>query len=148
MSEAHVTRAGEGEQLSVTGGSVRFLCPERSTGRGWSLMEAVLPRGAGPTPHEHPWDEGYFVVEGELRFVLGDRELTAKSGDFLYAPAGVVHAFQGASDTPARVLVVDVPAAAEAFFRDVDREVKDFPRDAHKLLEIGARHRMRFLRPG
>lgn len=136
---------GEGERLQALGADVRFLCLPRQTGEAWSLMEATLPLDAGPPPHEHPWDECYYIVEGEVRFTMGKRTDVFGAGDFLYAPAGTVHGFQGASTKPACVLVFDAPAAAEGFFRDVDREVHELPRDLAKVPEIAARHRMRFL---
>lgn len=136
---------GEGERLQALGADVRFLCLPRQTGEAWSLMEVTLPLDAGPPPHEHPWDECYYIVDGEVRFTMGERADVFGAGDFLYAPAGTVHGFQGASTKPARVLVFDAPAAAEGFFRDVDREVRELPRDLAKVPEIAARHRMRFL---
>jgi quercetin dioxygenase-like cupin family protein len=143
-----VVEHGRGEALAVMGAQVSFLCPAERTGKAWSLMEVTLPKDAGPPPHEHPWDEGYYVVAGAARFVLGTRELMARQGDFLYAPAGTVHGFQGASDDePARVLVFDAPAAAEAFFRDAAAEVRELPRDLGRVPDIGSRHGIRFVRP-
>lgn len=142
-----IMKSGEGEPLSALGAQVTFLCQAEKTGKAWSLMEASLPRDAGPPLHEHPWDEAYYVLAGELRFTLGDEKAVLKAGDFAYAPGGTLHAFQGASAEPARVLIFDAPAAAEAFFRDVDREVKEYPRDLAKVPEIGRRHSMRFVRP-
>ena|SRR5438270_5865426 len=142
-----VVRNGEGEQLSVTGGIVRLLCEADKTDSAWSVLECVLPEKSGPPPHEHPWDEAYYVVDGEVRFTLGDKEMLVKKGDFVYAPGGTVHAFQSAtSNPPARMLIFDAPAHAGDFFRDVDREVKEMPRDAVKMPEIGARHGIRFIR--
>ncbi|MCO5099498.1 MAG: cupin domain-containing protein [Burkholderiaceae bacterium] len=140
-----IVSRGEGERLQALGADVRFLCLPRQTGDAWSLMEVTLPADAGPPPHEHPWNECYYVIEGEVRFTMGERTDVFGAGDFLYAPAGTVHGFQGASKTPARVLVFDAPAAAEGFFRDIDREVRELPRDLGKVPEIAARHRMRFL---
>lgn len=136
---------GDGESLRVMGVALRFLCLPDQTGRAWSLMEATLPFGAGPPPHEHPWDEAYYVVDGEVDFILGDAPRRVRAGDFLYAPGGTVHAFRGASERSARVLVFDAPAAAEGFFRDVHREVREMPRDAPLIPGIGARHGMRFV---
>lgn len=145
MKQPVITRGGSGESLNVTGGRVTFLCSAEATDHAWSAMEATLPRRAGPPPHHHPWDEAYYVVSGEVEFQLGDQHLIAKGRDFLYAPAGTPHAFQGASDEPARLLIFDAPAHAEAFFRDMDREVQEFPRDAYKIREIGLRHQLEFL---
>ena len=148
MDKRTVTTArDEGETLSVLGTRLRFLCLPDETGGTFSLMEAVMPLGSGPPPHEHPWDEAYYVVEGEVDFVLGGDARRVGAGDFLYAPGGTVHGFKGASASPARVLVFDAPAAAEGFFRDVHREVRELPRDLGLVPGIGERHRLHFVRP-
>jgi quercetin dioxygenase-like cupin family protein len=144
---AVAVRRGEGEALSVLGTQVRFLCEAERTGRAFSLMEVILPKDQGPPPHDHPWDEAYYVLEGEVRFLLGDQEEVFRKGDFVYAPGGTLHAFKGALPEPARVLVLDAPATAEGFFREVDREVKSAS-DHSKIPEIGLRHQMRFRAPG
>lgn len=144
--QAVILKHGEGETLSVMGAAVRFLCDPARTDQAWSLMETVLPENSGPPLHEHPWDEAYYVVDGAVRFTVGDKSMTVTAGDFIYAPGGTLHAFQGASKQPARVLVFDAPAAAERFFRDVAREVREMPRDMAKVPEIGARHSLRFVR--
>lgn len=145
--EPVVVPQGGAETLDVMGAKVSFLCPAQATGKAWSLIEVTAPKDAGPPPHEHPWDEGYFILEGSARFQVGDRHLLVHQGDFLYAPGGTVHAFQGASEQPARLLVFDAPAAAEAFFRDAAAEIRELPGDLHKVPGIGARHGVNFLAP-
>ena len=140
-------KKGEGDLLNVVGAKVRFICSAEKTGQAWSLMEVVLPEGSGPPPHHHPWDEGYYVVEGKVSFNVDGSMHEAQAGDFIYAPGGTVHAFKGLSKKPARVLVFDSPAHSEAFFRDCDAEVKELPRDLPKMPEIGARHQVRFVPP-
>ncbi len=132
------------ETLHVMGVDVTFLCGRETTGGAWSLMENVVPRHAGPPPHHHPWDEAYYVIDGALRFSVGGREQIARRGDFLYVPRGTVHAFSGESDEPARMLVFDTPAHAEAFFHEVGREVKEMPRDMAKAVRIAEQHQIHF----
>jgi quercetin dioxygenase-like cupin family protein len=125
--------------LHVLGTQVRFLCEAQETGNAWSLMEVTLPLGSGPPPHKHTWDEAYFVMAGEVQFTLGDEVFAARAGDFVYTPGGVVHGFNGVSTEPARVLIFDAPAHAGTFFKRVDDEVQELPRDLPKVLEIGRR---------
>jgi len=136
-------KKGEGETLNVMGCGVKFVCGAEQTGKKWSLMENTLVRGMGPPPHQHAWDEAYYVIEGEVRFQLGERVEVLGQGDFLYAPANALHGFQCASDK-ATMLIFDAPAHTEDFFREVDREVKEMPRDLAKVPEIGARNGIRF----
>lgn len=141
-----VMKRGQGEEMTVLGCGLKFLCTADNTDRAWSLMETVLPQNAGPPLHDHPWDEAYYVVEGEVRFTLGNREQVFNAGDFIYAPGGTPHAFQGISPNPARVLVFDAPAHAEGLFRELAREVKG-PQDFPKVAAIGDRHQVRFAPP-
>lgn len=136
-------RQDEGESLQVMGANVKFLCAADKTDHAWSLMEVRLPLRAGPPPHDHPWDEAYYVIEGAVRFFLGGKDRLAQAGDFIYAPGGTLHGFQGASEQAARLLIFDAPAHAEAFFREVEREIKG-PDDMKKVPEIGGRHQIRF----
>lgn len=142
-----VTNRSDVEPLHVLGTQVRFLCEGQATGGAWSVMEVTLPRDSGPPLHTHSWDEGYFVIEGEVSFILGERSFRAGPGDFVYTASGVAHGFQGASEAPARVLIFDAPAHAGAFFRRVDREIRELPRDLDKVLEIGANTGIHFAPP-
>jgi quercetin dioxygenase-like cupin family protein len=137
-----VVKRGEGESLNVLGTGLRFLCGADKTDRAWSLMEVEVPQGAGAPPHRHPWDEAYYILDGSITFIVDGNQQTLSAGDFVYLPAGTQHGFQGASSRSARTLIFDAPAHAESFFRDLDREVKDLPRDLPKLSQIAERHQI------
>jgi quercetin dioxygenase-like cupin family protein len=145
--EPLVRKKEDGEVLPVLGSQVRFVCRAEATGNAWSVIECAVARDVGPPLHEHAWDEAYFVIAGQVRFVLGDDEHVVSAGDFLYIPAGTLHAFSGACDDVARVLIFDAPAHAEGFFRDASREVRDMPSDLVKVPEIGARYGIHFVPP-
>jgi quercetin dioxygenase-like cupin family protein len=125
---------------------VRFICRAEDTRKAWSLMENEVPENAGPPPHKHPWDEAYYVIDGEIEFELGERRERVRAGDFVYAPGGTVHAFHGVSKAPAHMLIFDAPAHAETFFKELAREVRELPRDLPKVPEIGDRHGLHFIR--
>ncbi|MDB5824208.1 MAG: hypothetical protein JWR21_2912 [Herminiimonas sp.] len=147
-TNATIVKSQDVDPLNVLGAQVRFLCEAHSTRGAWSLMEVTLPQDAGPPPHTHDWDEAYFITEGEVSFMLENAQVKATQGDFIYAPGGLAHGFKGASQNPARVLIFDAPAHAGAFFKRVDREVKDLPRDLSKVIDIGAATGIHFLAPG
>jgi quercetin dioxygenase-like cupin family protein len=133
--------------LQAIGTDVRLLCDAAHTGGRFSMLEVMLPLGSGPPPHHHDWDEAYYVADGTVQFKLGERELHVAAGDFVYAPAGTVHGFSGTSEAPARMLILDTPAHAAGFFRDLDREVRVLPQDLSKVPVIGERHGVHFLPP-
>jgi quercetin dioxygenase-like cupin family protein len=145
QTQSMIVKSQDVRPLHVLGTEVRFLCEAHSTNSAWSLMEVTLPRDTGPPPHSHSWDEAYFVIEGEVQFTVGAQCFTATAGDFVYTPGATVHGFRGTSQRPARMLIFDAPAHADAFFRRVDREVQELPRDLPKVIAIGENTGIRFI---
>jgi len=147
MSEVAVVPAGSARSLEVLGVDVRFLCTGAQTGGAWSLMENIVPPGAGPPPHHHAWAEAYYIVSGAIDFTIEGQSRRVSAGDFIYAPGGTVHGFSGASEEPARMLIFDAPAHMQGFFEEVDREVRSMPDDLPKLLGLGTKHGILFETP-
>jgi quercetin dioxygenase-like cupin family protein len=54
-------------------------------------------------------DEAWYVLEGTLRFRLGDDEVRAETGAAVLAPRGTPHAYGNAGDAPARYLLITTP---------------------------------------
>jgi mannose-6-phosphate isomerase-like protein (cupin superfamily) len=142
-----VIRPGQGETLNVLGMPLRFLCDAADTHGAWSLMEEEIALGQGPAAHRHDWDEAYFVIDGALDFEIDGKVSRLGPRDFAYLPRNTVHAFKGASQAPAHVLIFAAPAHASDFFKDVNREVLRVPDDLQKLPSIGRRHGIEFIAP-
>jgi mannose-6-phosphate isomerase-like protein (cupin superfamily) len=62
--------------------------------------------GAGPRLHVHPYDETFIVIEGQVRFFVGDAIVDASAGDVVLGPAGVPHKFKNLG--PGRLQTVDI----------------------------------------
>jgi quercetin dioxygenase-like cupin family protein len=77
--------------------------------------------GVAPPLHFHARHaELFFVLEGELRFRLEDRELRAGPGTWTLIPQDVVHSFTVTGDSPARFLDLHVPSCGFGdFVRDL-----------------------------
>jgi mannose-6-phosphate isomerase-like protein (cupin superfamily) len=54
-------------------------------------------------------DEAWYVLEGNLRFRLGDREVEADPGTAVFGPKGVPHTFTNPSPVRARYLLIMRP---------------------------------------
>ena len=147
MKNKTYVKKGEGELLAILGTQVKFLCTSESTDKGFSILEVELPQGTGAPPHHHPWDEAYYLLSGNVTFQLEEQVIAMTAGEFIYAPGGTVHGFKGASGEAAKMLVFDSPAHSEAFFRELDSEVKVLPDDLGKVPAIGERHKLTFLTP-
>lgn len=64
------------------------------------------------TPHTNAGEEQiYYILEGEGRMVIGDKEYPAKAGDAGYFPNGVKHGFYNDGDKPAMFLGIGTKVA-------------------------------------
>ena len=142
---ATIVKAGERAPLNVLGMPLRMLCEAKETGGAWSLFEEDVPVGMGPPPHRHDWDEAYYILSGEVDFEIDGKPVRSAAGDFNYLPRNTVHAFKGASVSPARVLIFAAPAHGSEFFEELNQEVRSLPEDESKIPEIGERHGIHFL---
>jgi quercetin dioxygenase-like cupin family protein len=79
-----------------------------------AIAESTAPPGwPGPPLQRHDFDQGFYVLDGELTFQLGDELLTAGQGQFAFAKAGAVHTLANRSEAPARYLLVGTPGGFE-----------------------------------
>ena len=82
---------------------------EATDGRFCLMEQATMPPGlASPYHTHHNEDEAFYVLDGEVSVYVGDQVVRAQTGDFLWAPREVPHAFCVESPL-ARMLVVSTP---------------------------------------
>ena len=118
VAEAVVSGPGEGRTIEgPVGGPLTFKARGERTGGRLTAFENVIAAGEGPPFHRHAHeDESWYVIEGRLRFRLGDDISDAPAGAFVFVPRGVPHCFQNTGDGDARILVVFTPSGMERFF--------------------------------
>jgi mannose-6-phosphate isomerase-like protein (cupin superfamily) len=91
-----------------------FLADGAETGERYSISQWWLdPHTKGPGAHSHPEDDVFFVIEGTMSFLLGDRWVDAPRGAFVLAPRGMTHDFENRGDVRAGVLNISVPGGFE-----------------------------------
>lgn len=110
---------GEGAVLHGPGGdlSVPKLAAADTCGL-LSLTEYTAMPGVGPPLHRHEReDETFYIIEGEVTFVVAGKEIVARPGAVVYGPRGVPHTFKNRSREPAKMLLlVTPPANFETFY--------------------------------
>lgn len=78
-----------------------------------SAIEFLAPRGFGPPLHRHGVeDELFYVLDGEVRFVVGDQDQVQATGSTVFLPKLLPHTFQVLSES-ATVFQVTTPAMFE-----------------------------------
>ena len=130
---------GEGATIQgPAGGPLTFKARGEQTSGALTLFENVIAPGDGPPLHTHAGeDESWYVLEGALRFRLGDEIADAPAGTFVFVPRGTPHCFQNAGAEPARIIVMFTPSGMERFF-DRFATLPAGPVDPDAFRSIGA----------
>jgi len=116
MTQSIFFEPGEGKAVQARGSAMLFKAVTETTGGAFSLMERTLPvSNRRPQPHTHKGPEGFYVLEGQIEFVVGGESRVGGPGFWALVPSGVAHTFGNAGEAPARLLIIHAPAA-EAYF--------------------------------
>ncbi len=140
-----VVGPGEGNALSVIGvdGGIDTYTEKvlgDSTRGAYTAMEVTM-RGQGPPLHVHAdLEEAFYVVEGEVEFVIDGKTTRATPGTFLLSPRGVPHKFRLVSREPAKLFKIISPPGFEMFFEEIDGES-----DLNRIMEASKKYNTEFL---
>ncbi|MFD7446812.1 cupin domain-containing protein [Streptomyces sp. NPDC059909] len=78
------------------------------------FIVGTVPPGNGPVAHSHTrHDEAFFMLDGELEFLDGDKTFVASAGDFVFVPRGVRHRFKNISSRDAKSAFLYTPGGIE-----------------------------------
>jgi succinate-semialdehyde dehydrogenase / glutarate-semialdehyde dehydrogenase len=105
---------GEGEARWWLGGLATAKATGKETDGRYTLVEVLEPEGEQPFHVHHREDEGFWVLEGELTFEVGEETIKASPGSFIFGPKDVPHRYTVDSG-PARLLFILSPAGFEEF---------------------------------
>ncbi|MGF2035567.1 MAG: Calx-beta domain-containing protein [Nostoc sp. CmiVER01] len=110
----------------VVGDSVKFIATGKDTNYKYDLFDVYVPPNVGTTPHIHlAQEEGFYIVEGKVKFQLNNRVITATPGTFVDIPKGQIHAYRNVETTPARIILQGVPSGLDKLIQDTSRPFSD-----------------------
>ena len=69
------------------------------TGTREMLAQTYLKRGALVPVHAHDSEQMTYVLQGALRFGIGDEEIIVREGEVLHIPSGTPHQAEALEDT-------------------------------------------------
>ena len=127
---------GEGEHLRFWGGGILTMkATAAETDGAFMLFEDHMPQGKTTPLHAHAnEDETLYVLDGEIVVHIDGENYPLGPRGIAVAPRGVPHAFLVTSDT-ARVLTLQTPGSAEAFYRGAS-EPADGDDDPHGAVDF------------
>jgi quercetin dioxygenase-like cupin family protein len=133
---AEISSPAAQEVIRVGQLEIRYV-HEPGNGCQMGCFELRVPPGANvPPPHSHSANEELvYVLEGTLRYTVGNEIRDLQAGDSMATPRGVAHSFSNPHPVVVRALVINTPDIGPQYFRDVASIINaDGPPDRSRLM--------------
>jgi mannose-6-phosphate isomerase-like protein (cupin superfamily) len=111
--------SGGGEARWWLGSLAVIKAAAADTGGRLAIVEMTeAPGREAPLHVHHREDEGFWILEGEVTFEVGDATIAARAGDYVFGPRDVPHRYTvGAAGC--RMLFLLTPAGLEDLIREM-----------------------------
>lgn len=96
--------------LAYSGIAVKMLVDQRLDAQLHTMFMVDYQPGAVAHPHDHPFEESYYMLQGEVDVVADGDRYTLRPGDVFWTAAGCVHAFYETRGGTVRWLETSAPA--------------------------------------
>ncbi len=96
--------------LAYSGIAVKMLVDQRLDAQLHTMFMVAYQPGALVHPHDHPFEESYYILEGEVDVVADGDRYTLRPGDVFWTATGCVHAFYETQGGQVRWLETSAPA--------------------------------------
>lgn len=118
-ARGYVLDAGDGDHIWFSGTLMTVKAGTEQTYGGFTLIEVSTPQNLVVPPHIHEdEEEGFYILEGQLRVTCGEQTWTLGPGDFVMMPRGIPHTCSGVGNGSARLLQITSPAGFERFIAE------------------------------
>lgn len=108
-----ISGPGIGNRLRAGGNDITVKAHPDDGAVDLSMFESMVPPGGRVLPHlHHEFEEAFYVLDGQLTFLVGEAWTVAEAGTAVHITRETVHAFRNDSGLPAKVLVIHTPARA------------------------------------
>ena len=121
---------GPGEGRRFFNGTVKI----ESGAADFCVFESAHPPGPMLPAHVHnSFDEAWYIIEGTVEFLLGERRVRQEAGSFVFAPRGLSHTFGNPGPGEARVLII-ASSPAQKMLEEVLRLRAESTRPIEEIL--------------
>jgi quercetin dioxygenase-like cupin family protein len=93
VDEPKVSASMATAALAYSGITVKMLVDKRLDAQLQTMFMVGYQPGAVAHPHDHPFEESYYILEGEVDVVADGDRYTLGPGDAFWTGVGCVHAF-------------------------------------------------------
>lgn len=96
--------------LAYSGIAVKMLIDQRLSAALATMFMVEYQPGGVAHPHDHPLEEAYIILRGEVEAMADGQHYLLKEGDVFWTGVGCIHAFWNRTDTTVRWLETSSPA--------------------------------------
>jgi quercetin dioxygenase-like cupin family protein len=108
-----VVRSDEGEARWWFGSLAVIKATVADTGGQMTIVEITEAPGVEAPLHvHHREDEGFWILEGDVTFEVGDATIQAHAGDYVFGPRDIPHRYT-VGDAGCRMLFIMTPGGFE-----------------------------------
>jgi quercetin dioxygenase-like cupin family protein len=93
VAEPTVSASMSTAALAYSGITVKMLVDKRLDAQLHTMFMVAYKPGGVAHPHDHPFEESYYMLDGEIDVVADDERYSLRPGDVFWSGVGCVHAF-------------------------------------------------------
>jgi quercetin dioxygenase-like cupin family protein len=95
--------------LAYSGIALKMLVDQRLGAALHTMFMVEYEPGGVAQPHDHPLEETYYILDGEVDAVADGEELTLRAGDVFWTGVGCIHGFYNRAPGRVRWLETQSP---------------------------------------
>lgn len=95
--------------LAYSGIALKMLVDQRLDAQLHTMFMIEYQPGGVAQPHDHPMEESYIILDGEVEAVGDGKRYTLRAGDVFWTGVGCTHAFYNTSNRTVRWLETQSP---------------------------------------
>jgi quercetin dioxygenase-like cupin family protein len=95
--------------LAYSGIAVKMLVDQRLDAQLSTMFMVEYQPGGVAHPHDHPLEESYYLLDGEIEAVADGKTYVLRQGDLFWTGVGCVHAFYNRTNRTVRWLETQSP---------------------------------------
>jgi quercetin dioxygenase-like cupin family protein len=145
MTALHVP-AGEGPHHQMSDGDHVVKAAVHDAAGAFEVFEVVAPARPMAPAHVSPWTGVLYLIEGQVRALVGDTSYDVQPGGVVVFPAGTPSSFEVVGDT-ARFVAITSGNGAGRFFEDFANSVavdQPLEHSMGAILSVTQRHGVSF----
>ena len=125
--------------LAYSGITVKMLVDKRLDAQLQTMFMVGYQPGAVAHPHDHPFEEAYYMLDGEVDVVADGARYSLRPGDVFWTGVGCIHAFYEVKGNTVLWLETSAPGPPDRHSYRFDRDWEYLAEGLREAAQVPAR---------